>query len=70
MLWNSRHIDATAKTLTGKKFPVTDEMIDRPSPLRLEHINFLGRYAFTQPDITTLRSLREPDTSTAGPEPR
>ncbi len=31
--------------------------------------HFLGRYAFTQPDITTLRSLREPDTSAAGLEP-
>ncbi len=49
--------------------PVTDEMIARLSSLQFEHINFLDRYAFTQPDITTLRSLREPDTSAAGPGP-
>ena len=69
VLWNSLYIDATVKILMEKKFPVTDEMIARLSPLQFEHINFLGRYAFTQPGITTPRSLREPDTSAAGPEP-
>jgi TnpA family transposase len=61
-LFNSLYIDAAVKQLTADGFPVTDELLARLSPLQYDHINFLGRYAFTRPAAPGLRKLRDPHT--------
>ncbi|MFI5825224.1 Tn3 family transposase [Streptomyces rishiriensis] len=48
------------KQLAADGFPVTDELLARLSPLQYDHINFLGRYAFTRPPAPGLRQLRDP----------
>ncbi|MGW2182686.1 Tn3 family transposase [Streptomyces sp. NPDC001732] len=55
-------MDAAVKQLAADGFPVTDELLARLSPLQYDHINFLGRYAFTQPAAPGLRQLRNPHT--------
>jgi TnpA family transposase len=62
VLWNSLYIDAAVKQLAADGFPITSEMTARLSPLQFDHINFLGRYAFTQPPAGALRPLRGPET--------
>ncbi|WP_433539398.1 Tn3 family transposase [Streptosporangium sandarakinum] len=49
--WNSLYLDAAVQRLRAQGFPVTDEMCARLSPIAYEHINFLGRYAFTRADV-------------------
>ncbi|GAA3467418.1 hypothetical protein GCM10018965_019710 [Nonomuraea roseola] len=49
--WNSLYLDAAVQQLREQGFPVTDEMCARLSPIQYEHINFLGRYAFTRADV-------------------
>ncbi|MFE4371707.1 Tn3 family transposase [Streptomyces sp. NPDC056835] len=61
VLFNSPHIDAAVKQLTADGFPVTDELLARLSPLQYDHINFLGRYAFTRPPAPGLRQPRDPN---------
>ncbi|WP_190233133.1 hypothetical protein [Streptomyces avicenniae] len=41
-------------------FPAIDDLLARLSPLRYDHINFLGRYAFTRPSKPGLCPLRDP----------
>ena len=60
VLFNSLYIDAAVKQLAADGFPVTDELLARLSPLQYDHINFLGRYAFTRPAVPGLRPLRDP----------
>lgn len=61
VLWNTRYLDAALQTVQ-KRDPVADTDIERLSPLGSEHINMLGRYAFTVPATDgQLRSLRRPD---------
>lgn len=62
VLFNSLYIDAAVKQLAADGFPVTDELLARLSPLQYDHINFLGRYAFTRPAAPGLRQLRNPHT--------
>lgn len=62
VLFNSLYIDAAVKQLAADGFPVTDELLARLSPLQYDHINFLGRYAFTRPAAPGLRQLRDPHT--------
>ncbi|SFI32751.1 Transposase and inactivated derivatives, TnpA family [Streptosporangium canum] len=50
--WNSLYIDAAVSELREQGFPVTQEMCARLSPICYDHINFLGRYAFTRADVT------------------
>ncbi|WP_435828337.1 Tn3 family transposase [Saccharopolyspora shandongensis] len=52
-------MDAAVKQLAADGFPVTDELLARLSPLQYDHINFLGRYAFTRPATPGLRQLRD-----------
>ncbi|MFV2197851.1 Tn3 family transposase [Nocardiopsis sp. LOL_012] len=60
--WNSLYIDAAVTQLRADGFPATEEMCARLSPLGFDHINFLGSYAFPQPDVDGgLRPLRAPD---------
>ncbi|MEU7002510.1 Tn3 family transposase [Nonomuraea sp. NPDC046570] len=49
--WNSLYIDAAVERLREQGFPVTEEMCARLSPIAYEHINFLGRYAFTRAEV-------------------
>ncbi|MGW0447946.1 Tn3 family transposase [Streptosporangium sandarakinum] len=58
--WNTLYLDAAVKQLREQGFPATEDMCARLSPIRYDHINFLGRYAFTRADLTTgLRPFHE-----------
>ena len=64
VLWNTIYMDAALNQLRDEGFQVLDEDIARLSPLGHEHINMLGRYAFTLPDSVArgeLRPLRDPN---------
>jgi TnpA family transposase len=59
--WNSLYIDAAVARLRADGFPATEEMCARLSPICYDHINFLGRYAFTSADVESgLRPFHEP----------
>lgn len=63
ILWNTIYMDAALDQLRGEGFDVRDEDVARLSPLTHEHINMLGRYAFTLPEPVArgeLRPLRSP----------
>ena len=62
VLWNTRYQDAALNQLLRGGFDVRDEDVQRLSPLGHEHINLLGRYQFSDADLTDgqLRPLREP----------
>ena len=63
VLWNTIYMDAALNQLRAEGFDVRDEDVARLSPLGFEHINMLGRYAFTLPDAVArgeLRPLRNP----------
>ncbi len=47
VLFNTVNINAAVKHLAASGFPVTDDLVARLSSLQYDHINFLGRYAFT-----------------------
>ena len=54
---------AALNQLRAEGFDVREEDVACLSPLGFEHINILGRYAFTLPDAVArgeLRSLRNP----------
>jgi uncharacterized protein (DUF2461 family) len=66
VLWNTLYMDAALDQLRAEGFKVRDEDVARLCPLGFEHINMLGRYAFTLPDIVArgeLRPLRNPATA-------
>jgi TnpA family transposase len=63
VLWNTIYMDAALNQLRAEGFDVRDEDVARLSPLGFDHINMLGRYAFTLPDTVArgeLRPLRDP----------
>ena len=63
VLWNTVYMDAALNQLRTGGFDVRDDDIGRLSPLGFDHINMLGRYAFTLPDTVArgeLRPLRDP----------
>ncbi len=63
VLWNTLYMDAALDQLRAEGYQVRDEDMARLSPLGSEHINLLGRYAFTLPDAIArgeLRPLRSP----------
>ncbi|CAK0772111.1 transposase [uncultured Gammaproteobacteria bacterium] len=63
ILWNTIYMDAALDQLRAEGFGVRDEDVARLSPLVHEHINMLGRYAFTLPEPVArgeLRPLRSP----------
>ncbi|MYW42910.1 Tn3 family transposase [Streptomyces sp. SID161] len=60
MLCNRLHIDAAVKQPAADGFPVTDKLLNLLSPLQCDHIDFLGRYAFTRPPAPGLRRSRDP----------
>jgi TnpA family transposase len=63
VLWNTIYMDAVLNQLRNEGHDVRDEDVARLSPLGFDHINMLGRYAFTLPDTVArgeLRPLRDP----------
>ena len=63
VLWNTIYMDAVLDQLRSEGFPVHDDDIARLSPLGHDHINMLGRYAFSLPEMVVrgeLRPLRNP----------
>jgi hypothetical protein len=63
VLWNTLYINAALEQLARDGHDVKSEDVARLSPLVLEHINLLGRYAFSVPEAVTrgeLRPLRNP----------
>ncbi|MGK5555971.1 Tn3 family transposase [Actinomadura kijaniata] len=59
--WNTLYLDAAVKQIRADGFPTTDDMCARISPIAYEHINFLGRYAFTRADASSgLRPFHAP----------
>ena len=63
VLWNTIYIDAALQQLREKGHQVEPEDVARLSPLVFDHINLLGRYAFSIPDPVQrgeLRPLRNP----------
>lgn len=63
VLWNTIYMEAALNQLRAEGFVVRDEDVARLSPLGFDHINMLGRYAFTLPDMVArgeLRPLRDP----------
>ena len=63
VLWNTIYMDAALNQLRAEGFDVRAEDVARLFPLGFEHINMLGRYAFTLPEPVArgeLRPLRDP----------
>jgi Tn3 transposase DDE domain len=58
ILWNTIYMDAALDQLRAEGFDVRDEDVARLSPLGHEHINMLGRYAFTLPEPVARGELR------------
>jgi hypothetical protein len=58
LLWNTLYIDAALQQLRAEGFPVFPEDVARLSPLVYEHINLLGRYAFSVPEAVQRGQLR------------
>ena len=63
ILWNTLYINAALDQLVGEGYSILADDVARLSPLVFEHINLLGRYAFSVPDSVVrgqLRPLRNP----------
>ena len=61
--WNTLYINAALEQLAREGHHLKSEDVARLSPLVFEHINLLGRYAFSVPEAVTrgeLRPLRKP----------
>ena len=66
VLWNTIYMDAALNQLRAEGYEVKSEDVAHLSPLSFGHINMLGRYAFTLPEIIArgeLRPLRDPRTA-------
>ena len=50
VLWNTIYMDVALGQLRKEGLEVRDEDVARLSPLGCDHINMLGRYAFSLPD--------------------
>jgi len=62
-LWNATYIGAVVEQLRAEGIDVDPQDVARLSPLMHKHINFLGRYAFSLPELIAngqLRQLRAP----------
>jgi len=63
VLWNTVYIAAALHQLAAEGFPIQSEDVARLSPLLFDHINLLGRFAFSVPESVQrgeLRPLRTP----------
>lgn len=61
VLWNTRYTDAAMTALRQGGQEICETDVARLSPLGDQHINMLGRYAFTAPTPNGLRPLRDGD---------
>lgn len=64
ILWNTLYISAALDQLAAEGFPIQPADVARLSPLVFDHINLLGRYAFSVPESVIrgeLRPLRRPE---------
>ena len=62
MLWNAQYLDDAITQLRATADQITDEDLERLSPLQHEHIKILGHFPFTLPhDLADgkRRQLRE-----------
>jgi len=63
VLWNTIYMEAVLNQLRAEGCPVRNEDVSRLSPLIHPHINMMGRYSFSLPEIVIkgeLRPLRDP----------
>jgi len=58
ILWNTLYMEAALQQLRVEGFAVKTEDVARLSPLVFEHINLLGRYAFSVPESVLRGELR------------
>ncbi len=58
VLWNTIYMDAALEDLRREGYPVNPEDVARLSPLVFEHVNLLGRYAFSVPEAVARGELR------------
>lgn len=58
VLWNTIYINAALQQLEQEGLEIRAEDIARLSPLVFEHINLLGRYAFSLPEAVSRGELR------------
>lgn len=56
-------MDRTLDQLKAESYPLVEEDVARLSPFVRQHINVVGTYSFTQPDLgpAGVRQLRDPD---------
>lgn len=62
-LWNTRYINLALESLRAEGYKISDEDLERLSPLRSEHVHLLGRYHFSLAESVQkgeLRPLRHP----------
>lgn len=63
VLWNTIYMEAVLNQLRAEGYPVRGEDVSRLSPLIQPHINMMGRYSFSLPEVVVkgeLRPLRDP----------
>src|ERR1041385_2748732 len=58
ILWNTLYINAALEQLASEGYAVRPEDVARLSPPVFDHINLLGRYAFSVPDSVAHGLLR------------
>ncbi len=58
ILWNTLYINAALEQLQAEGYPIQPDDVTRLSPLLFDHINLLGRYAFSVPDSVVRGELR------------
>ncbi len=66
VLWNTRYIDAALDQLRADGHAVEAADVARLTPLGYAHLNFQGRYSFTDPTPAGLRPLRDVGDDGAG----
>ena len=59
VLWNTLYINAALQQLEAEGFPIKPEDMARLSPLVFDHINLLGRCAFSVPESVARGELRQ-----------
>lgn len=62
-LWNTFYMVKALEQLRAGGYPLLEEDVARLSPFGRKHINVIGTYSFTAPDLgpSGVRELRDPD---------
>jgi Tn3 transposase DDE domain len=63
VLWNTLYMNASLDQLRARDYLVLDEDVARLSPFARDHLNVVGNYTFSLPDLgeAGFRPLRDPD---------